>query len=212
MNNHFIHSLKSRLEGYSVNLKEIRRLEATKALAKIKGAVRAKTDGLCFYCGEAGEITDHFIPIAKGGSDLLDNLFPCCRACNNSKGDHLLEDWRVSRRMKAAREEFDLPSFSVSQCNWMQERLSINILEQLGVPHVDFWFERMGIETPTGSTIQWEPSEASLEWARFRIARDRKMELADFCGEYDARQSSVVSKLKQLGISNDVLRDLRVSA
>jgi 5-methylcytosine-specific restriction endonuclease McrA len=30
---------------------------------------------------------DHIVPLAKGGSDTLDNLQPCCRACNRAKSD-----------------------------------------------------------------------------------------------------------------------------
>ena len=29
---------------------------------------------------------DHRIPIARGGTDFLANLFPCCGTCNSSKG------------------------------------------------------------------------------------------------------------------------------
>lgn len=212
MRDAYFHMLKGRLENHRIDLSELRRMEATRAAAKIRQAVSAKTGGLCFYCGAVGDVPDHFIPVVKGGSDHIDNLFPCCRSCNNSKKDHLLEDWRIARRMKVARENFGLPGFSVSQCRWLSEKASIDILQHIGVPEITFWFERMEITMPIGSTIDWSPSEGSLEWSRERIADRRRFEFSDFCAENDAKPKAVISKLKELGASSDVLSDLRAAA
>tara|TARA_Y100000004_G_scaffold73744_1_gene82844 strand:- start:444 stop:1169 length:726 start_codon:yes stop_codon:yes gene_type:complete len=39
-------------------------------------------------------VGDHVIPLAKGGKDVLENLMPCCRSCNCSKGAKILgEEW-----------------------------------------------------------------------------------------------------------------------
>lgn len=56
-------------------------------------AVLIQRDGpYCFYCNVYlyGEgvlpTTDHRIPTARGGSNLVNNLVPCCYVCNHAKG------------------------------------------------------------------------------------------------------------------------------
>jgi hypothetical protein len=39
----------------------------------------------CFYCGVAAVETDHFFPLAKGGTDVWFNLVRACVFCNRSK-------------------------------------------------------------------------------------------------------------------------------
>lgn len=49
----------------------------------------------CFYCGAPGKQDDHWMPLAKGGTDHWWNLVRACAPCNNSKharcGDHFIE-------------------------------------------------------------------------------------------------------------------------
>ncbi len=50
---------------------------------------------VCTYCDESWEgwktsAGDHVVPLSKGGSDMVDNLVPCCRPCNSSKNDRVL--------------------------------------------------------------------------------------------------------------------------
>lgn len=41
----------------------------------------------CYYCGAVGDLTvDHKVPLARGGSNHIDNLVPACRSCNSRKG------------------------------------------------------------------------------------------------------------------------------
>jgi hypothetical protein len=61
------------------------------------------TDGRCFYCGLrtnpfATFCVDHVYPVARGGSNDIANLVPCCRRCNASKRDTLLDDWASNRK------------------------------------------------------------------------------------------------------------------
>jgi len=51
----------------------------------------------CAYCGKLESFDtlhiDHFMPVAKGGTHVLSNLVPACKACNYSKRDHHPEEW-----------------------------------------------------------------------------------------------------------------------
>lgn len=51
-------------------------------------------DGHCAYCGtklkNMGAMqADHKVPLALGGADTMENLFPACRSCNHYK--HMLD-------------------------------------------------------------------------------------------------------------------------
>jgi hypothetical protein len=52
--------------------------------------VIAKYGDCCYLCGGAYEETDHVIPLAKGGWDVLANLRPACTVCNQRKRDKIL--------------------------------------------------------------------------------------------------------------------------
>lgn len=62
----------------------------------LRAAVFARDGYHCTYCGSAENLQcDHIHPRAKGGVDALDNLTTACRACNASKRDRLLSEWRA---------------------------------------------------------------------------------------------------------------------
>ena len=43
-------------------------------------------EGRCAYCGKQGPLTiDHRMPLARGGSNTIDNILPACIACNVKK-------------------------------------------------------------------------------------------------------------------------------
>lgn len=69
--------------------------------ARLRAAVYEKTGGYCHHCKEKldgpWEI-DHFIPRAKGGSNLFSNLVPSCVPCNQDKSDSLPDDWEAASR------------------------------------------------------------------------------------------------------------------
>ena len=50
----------------------------------------------CAYCGTTkGKMhLDHIIPKSRGGLNTLENLTVACSACNWSKGNKLLSEWR----------------------------------------------------------------------------------------------------------------------
>jgi hypothetical protein len=63
----------------------------------------SKTEGRCFYCDTALDITDfhidHKIPRSKGGSSQSENLVPACAPCNLRKGA-LSADEFLRRRLQ----------------------------------------------------------------------------------------------------------------
>jgi 5-methylcytosine-specific restriction endonuclease McrA len=53
--------------------------------------IRMEEIGECVYCGSRENLTiEHLLPISKGGTNELHNLFPACKKCNFSKG---AKDW-----------------------------------------------------------------------------------------------------------------------
>lgn len=65
-----------------------------KAWAKKRALVFATKGNKCEYCGSDASHVDHQTPRARGGSDDITNLVPCCVSCNISKGMMTLEEWR----------------------------------------------------------------------------------------------------------------------
>ncbi|HVQ60391.1 MAG TPA: HNH endonuclease signature motif containing protein [Solirubrobacterales bacterium] len=52
----------------------------------------------CFYCPGEATVADHYVPLAKGGTDTEDNLVAACTRCNSEKGDQLPELFMAQRR------------------------------------------------------------------------------------------------------------------
>lgn len=51
----------------------------------------------CRYCGRRTQndksvtlVVDHFLPVSKGGSSDMENLFTACFECNSAKSDKIL--------------------------------------------------------------------------------------------------------------------------
>lgn len=70
---------------------------------KRKGADRSqvyrKTHGRCIYCGAHladGWHVEHVRPIARGGTNRINNLWPSCADCNLAKGDKPFRAWALS--------------------------------------------------------------------------------------------------------------------
>ena len=69
---------------------------------ELRRQVFRRDDYTCRYCGKHAEDPhcDHVIPLCKGGKTELDNLVTACPACNLSKHDKTLEEWRGPRNGK----------------------------------------------------------------------------------------------------------------
>lgn len=62
-------------------------------------AIYQKTKGHCGNCGCYLDFekysADHITPKSKGGSHCVDNLLPCCKTCNRTKGASSLNEFRL---------------------------------------------------------------------------------------------------------------------
>ena len=71
-------------------------------------ALVEQCQGRCAYCGETGPLeADHRIPLARGGTNNIDNILPACRRCNAKK--HLLTEAEFRARLALERRD-DLKS------------------------------------------------------------------------------------------------------
>lgn len=82
-----------------------------------------KTDGHCAYCGllfsSPDEMTvDHAIARARGGAHDRSNMFPCCRACNATKGSRPLGYLRDALQ----RRQNGRPTFTLEQVEYLQRQ------------------------------------------------------------------------------------------
>jgi 5-methylcytosine-specific restriction endonuclease McrA len=60
----------------------------------------ANYGGRCGYCGlEASLEADHRIPLARGGSNSIENIIPACSSCNRRK--HMLTEPEFRARLAA---------------------------------------------------------------------------------------------------------------
>jgi len=62
----------------------------------LRAAVFTRDGKVCAYCKTTqGKFhIDHIVPVAKGGTDDLENLTVACAGCNLSKSDLSLEQWK----------------------------------------------------------------------------------------------------------------------
>lgn len=56
--------------------------KATSISPEVKEAVLARDFGLCVFCGRRGLPEAHYIPRAKGGRGIEQNILTVCRDCH----------------------------------------------------------------------------------------------------------------------------------
>ena len=63
--------------------------------ATLMPVILRRDNHTCQYCGAQDDLTiDHITPLARGGTNVLDNLQAACRSCNSAKGARTPEEWR----------------------------------------------------------------------------------------------------------------------
>jgi 5-methylcytosine-specific restriction endonuclease McrA len=73
-------------------------------------ALVAEYAGRCAYCGDNGLLhADHRIPLARGGTNTIENIVPACAQCNLRK--HAMTEEEFRARLAAERGD-DLESTS----------------------------------------------------------------------------------------------------
>lgn len=65
----------------------------------LRAEIFARDDYTCRYCGEHGGKLecDHVIPVSRGGSNDPGNLVTSCFACNRSKRNKTVDEWRSAQ-------------------------------------------------------------------------------------------------------------------
>ena len=93
--------------------------------------------GHCAYCGTEvtfrGMQVDHKIPLAAGGEDTLENMYPACRSCNHYKHTLDIEGFRVYLE--------GIPKRLNRDCIAYQVGFRFGIVK-LGESKVKFYFEK----------------------------------------------------------------------
>ena len=64
---------------------------------KIRKRVLRRDRFRCVICGQRGNIVDHLLPMAWGGSESMDNLRTMCPRDHRAKSDHEREIGRHGR-------------------------------------------------------------------------------------------------------------------
>lgn len=117
----------------------------------VRPVIWNKTKGRCWYCGrrlvlpkddpdqlvrESWFVPDHVVPLALGGGNDPSNLVPACWACNASKGQKTVEEYRliVERRIAG------IPRFTEEQLAWL---VSVGFRFPERKRHT-FWAEKEG--------------------------------------------------------------------
>ena len=102
-------SANARRKRYRQSHPEVRRVIDQVRRARVAGAggkytAREWADlvlryhGACAYCGAVGPLQpDHRIPLAVGGSNLIENILPACGRCNRWK--HLMSEAEFRDRL-----------------------------------------------------------------------------------------------------------------
>jgi len=96
-------------------------------------AYQMKGDDRCYFCGRVlttkNRSIDHLYPKDYGGISITNNLVPCCKRCNNLKGN--LNEKEFNEYKRIAKENYDLKLQFLTDVNEkhseMRRRTGINL-------------------------------------------------------------------------------------
>lgn len=135
-----------------------------------------KTNGKCFYCGIDTSMiegndknafrVDHVIPVAVGGGDEIDNLVPCCNACNNAKGKRTLEEFKFYRWQSLIEKKYG------ARFTRKQEKALKKMGFEFPMPSYVFWFEKQNIKISNYESMQ----KCSKKYMMERRRKQEKLE------------------------------------
>jgi len=103
-----------------------------------------KTGGKCAYCGinlsmDVPVNSDNYFGIDHVSSyprnNHINNLVPCCRSCNSSKGRKSFNDFKIHRSLKQ-----NNLNFSIEQYEYLKDNYYLDLLE--GKEMYVFYYEK----------------------------------------------------------------------
>jgi len=112
-------SASARRKRYRQAHPEVRRVITQLRRARLAGAggkysarewadLVERYEGKCAYCGVLAPLQpDHRVPLALGGSNLIENILPACGSCNRRK--HLMSEAQFRARLGRGPLEGDRP-------------------------------------------------------------------------------------------------------
>ncbi|XGI80657.1 HNH endonuclease [Enterobacter hormaechei] len=138
------------------------------------------TNRRCSYCGiplkeQDGNI-DHIHPSSKNGSDSIANLRVVCKSCNSSKGNKLLEEWRLVLRWRkkyptsnASFKEIKASTEKLPEYKFYSERMrKVKYLYLNGIQIVSSLLPTHPILKPKIiPPLKWESFDMLAEWAHY---------------------------------------------
>jgi 5-methylcytosine-specific restriction endonuclease McrA len=98
---------------------------ARKYAARVAGPVpvsaylRVLASGSCVYCGKPAVTVDHITPLSRGGHEAEYNLAPACWACNQSKSDRFLTEWKPEKTKHALEHS---TTVNAEYLRWLAEK------------------------------------------------------------------------------------------
>lgn len=104
---------------------------------KDRFAIMERDGFKCQYCGAGADsaqlVIDHIVPVAEGGSDIIENLITACFDCNSGKGARMLGSGKGFERSRQIADDVvssNRERIRIAEAFAAQERLNAKLGEQ----------------------------------------------------------------------------------